>query len=268
MQTNAEKQQTPTEADLAAAMKIARPFLSFSQFRIMANLVKGEEGEFFARKFVEFADTVTAMPKSYDTDGQGDDAVVHLHYFFRGSDWYITERDREGKGTEQAYGHTILNGDIEMAETGYVCLDEILQHNVELDLHWKPRTLGEIKHELHARFYGEPESAPAVPSCAIENVCDALEKAGWEVKRFDEGSRVFLVERGGLSLFGTHGDSEPYLLMSRADGETLPLPSINLTGNTLEGVLAAVEQQVTQTTGASPDYAEEDASMIDMGMKG
>ncbi|MHB1531426.1 hypothetical protein [Acidithiobacillus sp.] len=46
------------------------------------------------------------MPKNYDTDGQGGDAVAFLHYFTGSWDWYITEKDvdSDDKGQIQAFG--------------------------------------------------------------------------------------------------------------------------------------------------------------------
>lgn len=264
MQVNAANRQEVS--DLATAMKIARPFLSFMQYRIMSDLVKGEEGAFFTQKFIELANTINSMPRSYDTDGQGDNAVAHLHYFHSGSDWYITERDKDGKGTEQAYGHVILNGDIEMAENGYVCLDEILEVNVEIDLHWTPKTLGEIKRTRYG-YGGEPER-PVAAGISLADACAALEFGGWVRKHvLDTGS--FILARDGLLLSGTHGDGDPYLILSREDGETLPLPSISFAAyRALDGVLHAVQTQVIQAGGMSLDYAEEDSSVINMGAGG
>lgn len=61
-----------------------------------------------------------------------------------GSDWYITEKDMAG-GVAQAYGLAILNGDLEMAEMGYISIAELTRCGVEIDLYFKPCTLGQIK---------------------------------------------------------------------------------------------------------------------------
>jgi hypothetical protein len=91
------------------------------------------------------------MPKSYETDGQGDKAIAHLHYFAGGSDFYITEKDK-GDGRDevpgqqhQAFGLSDVFGD--GGELGYVSIAELIQHKVELDLYWTPRTLAEIRKE-------------------------------------------------------------------------------------------------------------------------
>lgn len=87
---------------------------------------------------------VTTMPKTYEQDGKGDEAIVYLHYFNGGSDWYITENDKE-MPPKQAFGYVVLNGDTQNAELGYISITELVQNGVELDLHFEPKTLKEIK---------------------------------------------------------------------------------------------------------------------------
>ena len=91
-----------------------------------------------------------AMPKTYETDGQGkgkgDDAIVYLHYFspFRGGDWWITERDVEERQI-QAFGLVRLF----CVELGYIDLEELQTcPYIELDFYWRPRTLREIRQEI------------------------------------------------------------------------------------------------------------------------
>ena len=93
---------------------------------------------------LDLANQIEAMPKTYEQDGRGDEAIAHLHYFNGGSDWYITEKDING-GVLQAYGYAILNGDDEMAESGYISIEELTRNGVELDLHFTPCRLAEIK---------------------------------------------------------------------------------------------------------------------------
>lgn len=127
-----------------------RAFLSARQWAAMSALCKGEEGEFFAQKFIDLAQQIDTMPKTYQQSGEGDQAIVHLHYFLGGSDWYITEKDVEG-GVEQAYGYACLNGLEDMAESGFISIAEITQYGAELDLHWTPRSLAEVKALLARR---------------------------------------------------------------------------------------------------------------------
>lgn len=133
-----------------ASAAVLREFLSKEQLGHMLREAKGEEGEYFTTQLASLAAAVRSMPKSYETDGQGDNAVAHLHYFLNGSDWYITEKDMDddGEGQVQAYGFVVLNDDVEMAEKGYVSIKEITGLGAELDLHWTPKPLARVKLDL------------------------------------------------------------------------------------------------------------------------
>ena len=96
------------------------------------------------------------IPKLYEQDGKGKNAVVYLHYFYGGSDWYITELDKK---TNEAFGYAILNGDIQNSELGYMNLNEFADTNgIDLDLYWSFKTLNEIfENEYPELVRGEIE---------------------------------------------------------------------------------------------------------------
>ncbi len=100
---------------------------------------------------------------SFDTDGQGDQAIAHLHYFSGGGDWYITEKDREGE-VEQAFGYAILHGDLINAEYGYIPITELVDTGVgaELDFHFKPTPMAQIKQALETALALDPDLADVV----------------------------------------------------------------------------------------------------------
>ena len=125
-------------------IRALKPFLSPDQLEVLAGPTKGADGEFFSQKIEEFAQRVTGMAKSYETDGQGDEALVVLHYFTGGSDWYIIERDMEEEQI-QALGFAVLNGDTQNAELGYIPISEITKLGAELDIHWTPKSLRIVK---------------------------------------------------------------------------------------------------------------------------
>jgi len=56
-------------------------------------------------------------------------------------DWYITERDMETDQL-QAFGLANLGYG---GELGYISIEELKSSNVEIDLHWTPKTLREVK---------------------------------------------------------------------------------------------------------------------------
>lgn len=134
--------------DRMAALKVLTDtgmnhWMSESQNKAVIAGLMGEEWQFFADKMKELAGVIAAMPKTYDQDGKGDEAVAHLHYFRGAADWYITEKDMEGRGTEQAFGLADLYGD--GGELGYISIIELTEAGVELDFHFEPKTIGQIR---------------------------------------------------------------------------------------------------------------------------
>ncbi|MFA6572014.1 MAG: strawberry notch C-terminal domain-containing protein, partial [Bacteroidota bacterium] len=86
---------------------------------------------------------ISKMPYTYQTEGQGNKAIVYLHYFYGSSDWYITEKDKE---TEQLQAFGLA--DMGFPEMGYINIEEIKSMGkVELDFYWKPKTLAEVNGE-------------------------------------------------------------------------------------------------------------------------
>jgi hypothetical protein len=86
------------------------------------------------------------IPPLYAQEKLGDDAIVYLHYFVGGSDWYITEWT-----DDDFFGFAVLNQDYQNAELGYVSKTELTSGSVELDFHWKKRTLKEAKQKFEER---------------------------------------------------------------------------------------------------------------------
>ena len=124
-------------------------FVNKSQLQCMRDACKGEEGEYFKQQILKLKSHIICMPKTYETDGQGDNVVVMLHYFKGGSDWWVTERDVVLNDQVQAFGYVCLNGDTECAELGYISITELIKYGVELDLYFSPITLREVKAKLN-----------------------------------------------------------------------------------------------------------------------
>lgn len=130
--------------------KILKQFVPKQQGRVLdALLIDSEEKDFFKDMLEKLTTHIEKMPKSYEQDGLGDNAVVHLHYFYGSSDWWIIEKDTDDE-QHQAFGFVRLNGMTHCAELGYISINELvgLGVGVELDLYWEPKTLGEIKKNL------------------------------------------------------------------------------------------------------------------------
>jgi len=132
-------------------------FIGKSQLSAMREACRGEEGAFFRAMMKELEITFDTMPKTYGTDGQGDEALATLHYFMGGSDWWIVEKDAGSpddveQGIQgQAFGYTCLNGDTQNAELGYISIEELIQYGVELDLYYTPEKIGAIKARVERR---------------------------------------------------------------------------------------------------------------------
>lgn len=127
--------------------KILKRFMSKQQVNVLENLMRtSEEKDFFKDMLEKLTTLVESMPVAYEQDGLGDKAVVHLHYFNGGSDWYITEKDNhEDTEQYQAFGFVVLNGNTQCAELGYISIEELLQNDIELDLYWDNCTLADVK---------------------------------------------------------------------------------------------------------------------------
>ncbi|MCR1347567.1 DUF2958 domain-containing protein [Acidithiobacillus ferrooxidans] len=139
------------------------PFLSQSQRMATEQGLRGDEREYFSDKMRELEQVIANMPQTYQTDGQGDNAPVTLHYFRGNADWYIIEKDRDPdkEGQIQAFGLADLG--MGEPELGYINIRELVQAGVEMDYHFAPRTLRELKLEKYPELVQDSTSeiAPA-----------------------------------------------------------------------------------------------------------
>jgi len=130
---------TLTRKDAAHFLAQLRGFIGTAQLQAIGQLCYSEEKQFMFAKLAEMAGIVTDMPKTYETDGQGQQAIAQLHYFTGGCDWYITERDQE---TEQLQAFGLANLGYG-GELGYISIVEILESGAELDLYWTPKPISQ-----------------------------------------------------------------------------------------------------------------------------
>lgn len=128
-------------------LELFRQFVGPAQRRALYDMTHGEEGAFFRQKIAEILHLIEIMPTTYQQDGLGDQALVYLHYFTSGADWYITEKDAEtpdAPGQHQAFGLSDLFGD--GGELGYISLVEVLAAGAELDLYWTLKTMDAVRN--------------------------------------------------------------------------------------------------------------------------
>lgn len=137
----------PDVADtIRQALAMLKPFLPFHQAVTLRKGMDGEEWEYFCQTALKLALTVKQMPQTGETEDLGDRAIIHLHYFGPSQDWWITEKDIDAdqKGQLQAFGLADLFRD--GGELGYISIAELIAHpRIELDWHWKPITLAELR---------------------------------------------------------------------------------------------------------------------------
>lgn len=121
-----------------------KPFVSDGQLAAMKAGCHGEEGQYFIDTLLNLDRRIETMPKTYEQDGKGMDAIAYLHYFRGGMDWYITEKDtdEDGEGQQQAFGLADLGYG---AELGYISIQELIDAGVELDLHFEPTALSKLR---------------------------------------------------------------------------------------------------------------------------
>jgi hypothetical protein len=119
-------------------------FIGVAQRVVLSQACRGEEGAHFAKVIQDLDRLLETMPKIYEQDGKEDEAIAYLHYFMGAMNWYITERDM---GDEQLQAFGLADLDMGCAELGYICIQELVESGVELDLYWTPKTLAAIKAE-------------------------------------------------------------------------------------------------------------------------
>jgi hypothetical protein len=126
--------------------KLARlkSFVSDSQIQVLKQMSKGPEHESATEIINRLIDTFDTMKETYQTeDIPESDKIVSLHYFLGGSDWYIVEKDVLPE-QYQSFGYARLSGMEDLAEWGYISLQELIDNNVELDFYWRPKKFKDI----------------------------------------------------------------------------------------------------------------------------
>lgn len=134
------KRLTQEDVQAQEDMKFLRQWMPAGQWHTFNSFLKGEEKEFFQKKARELVKVISEMPKTMETDGQGDKAILYLHYFNGPFDWYIQEKD-EYADQNQAFGLVHMHE----AELGYISIPELTRNAVELDLHWEPKTRAQLE---------------------------------------------------------------------------------------------------------------------------
>ena len=119
------------------------------QFQVM--LESKEEYPYMIENIKEAYENI---PPIYGQDGKGKNAVVWMHYFVGGSDWYITELDKK---ENIAFGYVIMNGNLRDSSLGRISINELITIDlVNLDLYWSVQTLNQVFQSKYPTLVSEP----------------------------------------------------------------------------------------------------------------
>jgi|GEM_PF-3481801 len=149
-----------------AELKKIEPFITPMQLRMLRSMMGGDDAQGIIEQIQRLTRQLRKAPLTRGQEGT-EDPIVHVHYFYAGCDWWITEldvghpEDEPGDFQSQMFGFVCL-GDPLCAELGYISLPELKSggHPIEIDLHWEPTPLSVIRKRLDARSEPEPEPAP------------------------------------------------------------------------------------------------------------
>lgn len=117
-------------------------FMPHQQARTLKENLNDAEAAGFADCILTLAERIKTMPKIYETDGQGKNALAQLHYFVGSYDAYIVEKDTSEKQF-QAFGWASFGYGF---EAGYISVDELLEL-AELDLYFTPCPVSQVIRE-------------------------------------------------------------------------------------------------------------------------
>ena len=105
-------------------------------------------------------ENLARIPRLYETESVPlKEKLIWLHFFIGNCDWYLAEFD----GEDLLWGYAILNGDLEMAEWGYVSLQELRDlkippgFEVDCDKFWQVKKAIEIEKIRMGNHWSETE---------------------------------------------------------------------------------------------------------------
>ena len=176
-----ESQAAKTRKALALLDGPLARFMGVSQREAVRSFLRGEEWEFYADKMIHLAGLIEAMPMLYATETLGDDAPVTLRYFHRSATWYAIEREDKVEQGNTLFAYASLWGDD--WELGYADLDEILEAGAELDFHFEPHPLGQVKAEMDAGAAPKPAVVTSSASHYHADAPASAQDTSWEALR-------------------------------------------------------------------------------------
>ena len=107
------------------------------------------------------------IPRLYETEKVPlKEKLIWLHFFIGGCDWYVTEYD----GEDLFWGYAILNGDLEMAEWGYISFEELKRikippgFEIDCEKDWQVKKAIQIEKIRMGNHWSQTEEPKKSPS--------------------------------------------------------------------------------------------------------
>lgn len=154
-----------TDEELNNCKKI----IPVNQYQSALELMQGEEGNFYKQKLKDISDISKKITTDNELVNEDGTHNVGFHYFIGNTDIYISQLYPDGT----AFGYTILNGDVEMAEWGYQNIEEIInsKQNIEID-YYVPNgmTIERMLQEKYPEYYKKENNEKIEQSENIKQV--------------------------------------------------------------------------------------------------
>ncbi|MDR2785325.1 MAG: hypothetical protein LBB83_05370 [Treponema sp.] len=113
-----------------------------------------EHREAFEEALERLEEQLKKCPSIGATDGLKEHPAV-FHYFCEATDMYICEFD----GTDEMFGFTILNGDVDNSEWGYSSLSEITAIPVmNIDYYFEEQSIEAALYRQYPKHFKKPAS--------------------------------------------------------------------------------------------------------------
>jgi len=127
----------------------------------VAALIPKTQLEFTRENLSEFSDAILRLqtrlkkcPKLFGTEKMKEHPAV-FHYFLGETDIYICEYNRK----DDMFGYSILNGDLDCSEWGYISLPEITGISfLNIDYYFKEQTIEAALYGKYPDYFPKPQS--------------------------------------------------------------------------------------------------------------
>jgi len=161
--------ENKSKENLSNIKKFVKKFMPEIEYKTMVSNKQNDD-------FVKIYNQIKSTPKMREQENKGDEAIVYLHYFKGGSDFYLTELDTE---TLQGFGIGALSGNY--PEMTYIDVNELVENVFELDLYFTPTKLSVIKNKLNGIDEELPPQEPTTQTDPILDQANAILDKGKDI---------------------------------------------------------------------------------------